>query len=596
MSGAPAGFRASRGAHRDLPPSQDARRVYRRLLGYALPHWGKFMVGVLGMVMFAASDASFAYLTQKFLNGAFVKPNPDILKLVPIGVLVLFLVRGIGDYVSNYFPGLVGREVIKKLRGELFGHYLRLPSLYFDTQASGPLLSKLTYNIELVAEATTNAVTVMIRDTLTIAALIGYVLYLNWRLALFSFLAAPLIAGLMQFASRTFRRYSTRIQSSMGDVTRVAKEAIDGQRVIKVFNAEEHELREFEQVNEQNRHSHMRLIRAKAVSNPVVQFIAAIGLASVMYVAIRQVLGGTMQVDSFMAFLTALLLITAPLRRLVNISGPMQQGIAAGASVFELLDQPPEHPGGDRRLSRAHGEVEFRDATFGYATEKGAVLKGVSFHVPAGRSVAIVGRSGSGKSTLVSLLPRFYDVQSGSVLLDGHDVREYALVDLRSQISLVSQEVVLFNDTIRSNIAFGLPNVSRDAIEAAARAAHVMEFVSELPQGLDTMVGDRGVLLSGGQRQRISIARALLRDTPVLIFDEAMSALDTESERIIQHAIEQLMHDRTTLVIAHRLSTIEHADRIIVLHEGELVESGTHRELLARNGHYAALHRMQFNV
>jgi ATP-binding cassette, subfamily B, bacterial MsbA len=579
-----------------LPLDQDASRVYRRLLSYAKPHWAKFAVGVIGMIMFAASDALMAWLVKVFLEGAFENPHPDILVLVPTGVLVLFLFRGIGDFVANYFPGWVGREVIKTLRGELFAHYLRLPSLYFDTQASGPLLSKLTYNIELVAEATTNALTVMIRDTLTIFALITVVVYLNWRLALFSFTVAPLIAWLIRVASRTFRRYSTRIQNSMGDVTRVAKEAIDGQRLIKVFNAQQHERSEFDRVNEQNRHNHVRLIMAKSVSNPVVQFIAAIGLAGVMYVAIRQVLAEQLRVSEFMAFLTALLMMTQPLRRLVHIAGPLQQGIAAGGSVFELLDQPPEDEGGTLRLARARGEVEFREATFGYATEKGAVLRDVSFHVPAGRNVAIVGRSGSGKSTLVSLLPRFYDLQSGAVLLDGNDVREYQLKDLRNQISLVSQEVVLFNDTIRSNIAFGLASATPADIEAAARAAHLMEFVAELPDGLETIVGDRGLLLSGGQRQRISIARALLRNTPVLILDEATSALDTESERHIQQAILQLMQDRTTLVIAHRLSTIEHADRILVLNDGELVESGTHAQLMARNGQYAALHRMQFNV
>ena len=499
----------------NLPPlTPGGLGIYRRLLAYALPHWPMFALGVLGMILFAAVDTGLAWLVKEFLDGAFVERDPQVLVLVPAGIVGLFLARGIGDYLSTFAPGWVGRQVIKSLRRELFSHYLRLPAAFFDRNGVGPLLSKLTYNIELVAEAATTAITSMIRDTLTILGLFGWLFYVNARLTLFALAVAPLIVGLIRVTSRLLRRYSTRIQDSMGDVTRVAKEALEGQRMIKVFNAERQEAELFEGVNERNRASYMKLITVRAVSNPVVQMIAALGLAAVMYVAIRDVLDRGITIGEFTSFLTALLLVTAPLRRLVSLVGPLQQGIAAGASVFEVLDSPPEGEGGPRRLARARGEPEFREVTFGYGGEQGEVLRGVSFGARPGQTVAIVGRSGSGKSTLAGLLPRFYDPQRGQVLLDGVDLREFRLADLRAQISLVSQEVVLLDDTIGNNIAFSAPGAGREAIEAAARAAHVLEFARELPQGLDTRIGERGALLSGGQRQRVAIARALLKDAP----------------------------------------------------------------------------------
>ncbi|HEX7417651.1 MAG TPA: lipid A export permease/ATP-binding protein MsbA [Steroidobacteraceae bacterium] len=576
------------------PGPDKPARVYRRLLGYAKPHWGMFLIGVAGMVLFAATDASMAAFVRLFLRDTFVKPDPRVIWMVPAGAALLFFLRGIGDYVSNYFPGWVGRQVIKALRGQLFSHYLHLPASYYDRSSTGEMLSRLTYNVEQVAEAATTSVVSLIRDSLTIVALLGYAFYLNWQLAAFALGIAPLMAWLVQRINSLFRRYSTRIQNSMGDVTRVTKEALDAQRLIKVFSAQPQQERVFGVANELNRHTNMRLIGAKAMSNPVVQFIASLALAAVLYIAIRQVFAQKMQVDDFMAFLTALLMVTAPLRRLVQVFGPLQQGLAAGASVFAVLDQPVEPQGGTRRIERARGEVEYRGVSFLYTSDKGRVLHDVSLRVPAGKTVAIVGRSGSGKSTLVSLLPRFYDPQVGQVLLDGTDVRDYVLADLRRQVSLVSQEVMLFNDTIRNNIAFSMADASSQAVEQAARAAFVLDFAQDLPQGLDTVVGDRGTLLSGGQRQRISIARALLKDAPVLILDEATSSLDTESERHIQAAVDALVRNRTTLVIAHRLSTVESADAIVVMDEGRIIEDGTHAQLLARAGVYAQLYRMQF--
>ena len=574
----------------------NALKTYVRLLEYARPHWPMFLLGVVGMILYASVDTGFAILVKKFLDGAFVQKDPRMLVYVPVGIVVLFLMRGVGDYLSVYAPGWVGRQVIKSIRHDVFARYLQLPVSFFDKNGIAQLLSRLTYNIELVAEAATNAITFIVRDTLTIVGLIAYLIYLNWKLTLFALAVGPLAVFLIRTTSHRFRRYSTRIQSSMGDVTRVAKESLESQRMIKVFNAEERQAAIFEQVNERNRSSYMKLITVKAVSNPVVQMLASFGLAAVMYMAIKDVLEKGLTVGEFTSFLAALLMVTAPLRRLVSVIGPLQQGIAAGQSVFEVLDAAAEDKGGELELERARGEVEFRDVSFTYDAEKGRVLTGISFRVAPGETVAIVGRSGSGKSTLVSLLPRFHDPDSGAVLLDGVDIRNYRRRDLRNQLAMVSQDVMLVDDSIRNNVAFSAPGADSETVLRAAKAAHVLEFAEELPQGLETPIGDRGMLLSGGQRQRVAIARAILKDAPVLILDEATSSLDVESEHLVQTALGELLKGRTTLVIAHRLSTIEGADRIIVMDEGRIVESGTHAALIAAGGTYAALHRMQFNV
>lgn len=569
--------------------------VYRRLLRYTAQHRLVLILSGIAMALSALVEAGIAMLMEPLMDETLLARNESVATWIPLAFVAAFAVRGIAGFGSEYGLGWIARQIISSLRGETFDKYLVLPASFFDTRSSGPLLSKMTYNIEMVAESATNVVTVLIRDTLKIISLLGVMIYQSLILTAFVALVVPLIAVLIGYLSKTFRRYSQRIQNSVGDVTQVTEEAVQGHRVVKVFNGQDYERERFGAANENNRRLNMKLVAAKAGGIAVTQMLFAVGVAGVVYVAGVQSLDGELTPGTFTAFMTAMVFLLDPLRRLTNMNAPLQRGIAAADSVFEVLDREAEQDTGTWEIDRVAGKVEFRDVSFAYAEEKGVVLRDVNLTVEPGRTVAIVGRSGSGKSTLVSLLPRFYEADSGQILLDGRSVRDYTLSSLRAQISLVSQDVVLFNDTIANNLAYGSAGADRDDVERAAEHAYVMEFVRELPLGLETVVGDRGVLLSGGQRQRIAIARALLKNAPVLILDEATSALDSESERRIQRALSELMEDRTTLVIAHRLSTIESADLIVVMEAGRIVETGSHEELLRREGPYAMLHRMQFS-
>jgi ATP-binding cassette, subfamily B, bacterial MsbA len=547
------------------------------------------------MGVFALSQAGFPAILKPLTDETLVARNPESIRILPLFLLALFIVRGIAGFLSTFCMNWVGRQVIKQLRTETFRQLLALPTSYFDRNSAGMLVSKLTYNIEQIAESVTNAVTVLVRDFFTVLALFGWMLWISVPLTGFLLVTVPLLMVLVRYVSKRFRKYSTRIQGTMGDVTRVAEEVISGQRVVKVFGGQAYEADRFEKINEKNRRMHMRLIATKAGSVPVIQFIAGIGVTGIIIFATRPGVIEELTAGAFVSFLGAAMLLMAPLRNLANINMVLQKGIAAAHSVFELLDTPSESEGGSRRIDRAKGRVVFEDVSFSY--DDGApVLKGINLTVEPGEVVALVGRSGSGKTTLVGLLPRFHDPASGRVLLDGQPLDEYRREDLRRQIAMVSQDVVLFNDSVEHNIAYGnMVDTDRKTVLEAAKKAYALDFIEALPEGMDTVVGDRGVLLSGGQRQRIAIARALLKDAPILILDEATSALDTESERHIQRALAGLMKDRTTFVIAHRLSTVEKADRILVLDKGRIIESGPHEELIEKDGHYAMLYRMQFS-
>jgi subfamily B ATP-binding cassette protein MsbA len=575
--------------------SDSARQIYRRLLGYARPYWRVFLISILAMLAYAATEPLFAAMMKPLLDGSFVDRDVEVVRMMPVLLVVLFIARGIAGFLNTYFLKWVGRRVVADLRQAMFDHLMRVPTRYYDTHSSGQILSKFTYNVEKVASATTTALTTIVRDGFTIIGLLAYMLYVNPALSAIFLLIGPIMAGAVKYATKRFRRHGRRIQDRVGELTHAAQEVIDAHRVVKAFGGQSRERARFGHVNEKARSLQMKMIATEAASVPLVQLISALAIAVIVYLSTMQGLREDISIGTFMSFVVAMGLLLPPVKRLTSVNAHLQQGIIAAQSLFELLDTQTEKDTGTRALSRASGRVEYQRVTHLYDQDKGAVLEEVSFTIAPGEAVAVVGRSGSGKTTLVSLLARFYDATEGRILIDGIEVRELSLKSLREQISLVTQDVVLFNDSVANNIAYGrCGNVDPMEIERVAEAARALSFIRDLPQGFETRIGERGVLLSGGQRQRLAIARAMLKDAPILILDEATSALDTEAERHIQAALHELMRHRTTLVIAHRLSTIENADRILVLDQGRIVEQGRHSDLLAREGYYARLHRMQF--
>jgi subfamily B ATP-binding cassette protein MsbA len=579
--------------------------IYFRLLSYLRPLLGLFAVSLLGYLMFASSQPMMAGILKYFVDGlnatSGVMPHAPplfgdlpLVYAVPLLLVVVVTWQGIGSFLGNYYLARVSLGLIDDLRRALFDSLLRLPNGYFDQHNSGHLISRITYDVTMVTGAATEAIKVVIREGMTIVFLFSYLLWMNWQLTLLLVAILPIIGLMVSSASRKFRKQSRKIQVAMGDLTHVASETIQGYRVVRSFGGEDYESARFRAASADNTAKQLRMVRTAATYTPALQFVTFSAMAVLLVLVL--LLRGDASAGDLVAYITAAGMLPKPIRQLSEVSATIQKGLAGAESIFAQLDETPEPDHGMVERDRVSGHLQVKELSFSYPGSTQPILDRISFSVKPGQMLALVGRSGSGKSTLASLIPRFYNHDCGQILIDGVDVEDYTLRNLRQHIALVTQQVVLFNDTIASNIAYGdLSTVPRQAIVAAAEAAFAREFIDRLPAGFDTLVGENGVMLSGGQRQRLAIARALLKDAPILILDEATSALDSESERHIQSALDRVMAGRTTLVIAHRLSTIERADLILVMDQGRIVERGTHAGLLAANGHYTRLHAMQFS-
>jgi len=571
---------------------KSSRQIYRRLMRYVFPFWKLFIVSVIGYMLYAATQPLFAMVIKHIIDTLSTEAKEGMMYL-PLLFIGLFFVRGVGAFLGNYFLARISGNVIHKLRCEIFNRYVFLPTEYFDSNNSGHMISRITHNVGEVTRATTDSVRSFVREGFTALGLLGYLAYTNWQLSLVFLGIAPVVAIMVGYVSKRMKRLSKNMQETVGDMTHIASELVTGQKVVKSYGGEEYEIQRFKESSLDNRRQYLKLTMTMAIHNPLIQFVVSLALAGLMYLAL--ILMKDAGAGEFVAFLTAAFLLPRPIRQLSDANAEIQRGIAAAESLFEVLDESKEKDEGNYRVDRAKGLLEIKNLSFKYAGSEEKALKKINFKVIPGQTVALVGASGGGKSTLINLIPRFYDYQQGAILLDGVEVKDYQLYNLREQVALVTQNVTLFNDTVANNIAYGsMAGISREAIERAARDAYAMEFIEKMPQGLDTEIGENGVRLSGGQRQRLALARALLKDAPILILDEATSALDTESERYIQQVLNKIMKNRTTLVVAHRLSTIENADVILVMDKGEIIEQGSHKELIVKNGAYARLHGMQF--